>query len=271
SKPNEVTQAVKEAIDIGYRHLDCAHVYRNEHEVGEAIRTKIQADMVIPACKTSLKNLGLDYLDLYLMHWPCAYKDGENLHPLDKAGKTAWSDVDYVDTWREMEKLVQTGLVRSIGVSNFNSQQIDRILAIAQVKPVVNQVECHPYLPQKKLMAFCKERDICFTAYAPLGSADRPWAKPEEPVLLEDKKLKAMAARLGRTTAQIVLRFQVQRGNVVLPKSVHKDRIESNSKIFDFELSQEDMDYLYSFDCNGRLCPEYRGMEHPHYPFNIEF
>ncbi|KAF4525310.1 hypothetical protein B566_EDAN014919 [Ephemera danica] len=278
SKPGVVSQVVKDAIDLGYRHFDCAHAYQNEHEVGEGISAKIKEgiikredifvtsklwntfhrpDMVSLGCKTTLKNLGLDYLDLYLIHWPVSYKDGEELFPTDASGKMIWSDADYVDTWPEMEKLVNSGLVRSIGLSNFNSQQIQRVLDIAKIKPAVNQ---------KKLMAFCKERDIAITAYSPLGSADRPWAKPGEPALMDDGKLQAMAKRLGRTPAQVV-----QRGNVVIPKSVHKERIKSNSEIFDFELTKEDMDYLYSFDCNGRLCPEYTGIGHKHYPFNIEF
>ncbi|XP_065334975.1 aldo-keto reductase family 1 member B1-like [Cloeon dipterum] len=292
SKPGEVTNAVKDAIDLGYRHIDCAHVYGNEQEVGAGIAEKIKQgtcnrgelfvtsklwntfhrpDLVLPACKQTLKDLGLEYLDLYLIHWPVGYKEGENKFPQDDAGNILFSDVDYVDTWPEMEKLVESGLVRSIGLSNFNSEQIKRVLDIAKIKPVVNQIECHPYLNQKKLMQFCKEHNIVVTAYSPLGSPDRPWAKPDDPQLLEDKKLKEMAQRLVRSPAQVLIRYQLQRGNVVIPKSVTKSRINENLDVFDFELSKEDMEYLDTFDCNGRICPILPAKANPHYPFNIEF
>ncbi|XP_059487752.1 aldo-keto reductase family 1 member B1-like [Neocloeon triangulifer] len=292
SEPGVVAQAVKDAIDVGYRHFDCAHCYANENEVGEGLNAKIKEgvvkreelfitsklwntnhrpDMVIPACKTTLKNLGLDYLDLYLIHWPIAYKDGEERFPTDANGKMLHSDADYVDTWPEMEKLVELGLVRSIGLSNFNSQQIERVLKVAKIKPVVNQVECHPYLNQKKLMDFCKERGISITAYSPLGSPDRPWAKPGEPALLDDEKLKEMAKKLRKSTAQLVIRYQVERGNVVIPKSVHKKRMAENLDVFNFKLSEQDIQYIDSFDCNGRVCAELGATDHPHYPFHIEF
>lgn len=118
------------------------------------------------------------------------YKEGDELFPVDAEGKTAFSDADYVDTWKEMEKLVQDGLVKSIGVSNFNKNQIERILAVATIPPATNQVECHPYLIQKKLMEYCKSKNIAITAYSPLGSPNRPWAKPGDPILMEDPKVR---------------------------------------------------------------------------------
>ncbi|XP_059488021.1 aldo-keto reductase family 1 member B1-like [Neocloeon triangulifer] len=292
SKPGEVTQAVKDAIDVGYRHIDCAHVYGNEQEVGQGIGQKIKEgvctreelfitsklwntfhrpDLVLPACKQTLKDLGLEYLDLYLIHWPVGYKEGESKFPADADGNTLFSEVDYVDTWPEMEKLVESGLVKSIGISNFNSEQIERVLKVAKIKPAVLQVECHPYLNQKKLMAFCKERKIAITAYSPLGSPDRPWAKPEDPQLLDDKKLKEIAERLKRSPAQILIRYQIERGNIVIPKSVTKSRIAENFDVFDFELSKEDVEHLDTFDCNGRICPILPAKNHTHYPFNIEY
>lgn len=117
------------------------------------------------------------------------------------------------------------------------------------------QVECHPYLNQKKLIEFCKEKDITVTAYSPLGSPDRPWAKPDEPQLMEDMKLKDLAKKYKKSVAQILLRYQIQRDVIVIPKSVTKSRIEENLNIFDFELSKDDMDYINTFDCNGRFCP----------------
>lgn len=290
SKPGEVTQAVKDAIDIGYRHIDCARAYGNEQEVGAAIKAKIaenvvkredlyitsklwntfhRTDLVEPACRKTLSDLGLECLDLYLIHWPMGYKEDGELFP-EKDGKTLYSDVDYVDTWKEMERLVKLGLTKSIGVSNFNTEQLDRVLAIATIKPVTNQIECHPYLNQKKMMEYCKSKGIVVTAYSPLGSPDRPWAKPDDPQLLDDPKLKKVGDKYKKTPAQVVLRYQVQRGNITIPKSVTKSRIEQNAQIFDFELSAEDMAFLDSFDCNGRVCHLNWIKDHKYFPFNIE-
>nr|CAD7428577.1 unnamed protein product [Timema monikensis] len=275
SKPGEVTQAVKDAIDAGYRHFDCAFAYGNEKEVGEALKVKLKEgvvkredlfitsklwnsfhrpDLVIPVLKKTLENLQLEYLDLYLVHWPMAFKEeGENM-PRDAAGNIIFSEVDYVDTWKAMEEAVKQGLTRSIGISNFNSEQITRLLKTATIKPVTNQVECHPYLNQKKLIEFCRSKDIVVTGYSPLGSPDSPFLKPGDPLLLDDPKLKSLAKKYNKSPAQVVLRYSVQRGVVTIPKSVTKHRIQENLDIFDFELSKDDLAYLDSFDCNGRVC-----------------
>ncbi|XP_020295774.1 aldose reductase-like [Pseudomyrmex gracilis] len=292
SKPGEVTQAVKDAIDIGYRHIDCAHVYGNEKEVGEAIQVKIaesvikredlfitsklwntfhRPDLVEPAIKQTLTNLKLDYLDLYLIHWPVGYKEGEVLFPTNSDGTPILSDVDYVDTWKAMEGVMSKGLTKNIGVSNFNSEQITRLLQNATIKPVTNQVECHPYLTQKKLSDFCKKKGILITAYSPLGSPDRPWAKPDDPKLLEDKKLSELGKKYNKTPAQILIRYQLDRGHIVIPKSVTKSRIVQNSEVFDFKLSPEDIEYIDTFDCDGRICPLIGATASPYYPFNIPF
>ncbi|CAB3222424.1 unnamed protein product [Arctia plantaginis] len=291
SKVGEVTQAVKDAIDIGYRHIDCAFVYGNEKEVGEAITVKIndgtvkredlfitsklwntfhRPDLVRGALQATLTNLNLKYLDLYLIHWPQAYKEDGPLFPSDESGKILFSDVDYVDTWKAMEKLVDEGLVKSIGISNFNSKQIVRLLEHATIKPVTNQIECHPYLNQKRLKDFCEERGIKITAYSPLGSPDRPWSQPGDPQLMDDNKLKAIAERLGKTTAQVLIRYQIDRGNIVIPKSVTKSRIASNFDVLDFKLSQEDMALIDSFDCNGRMVPMNASLGHKYHPFENE-
>ncbi|KAI4459764.1 aldo/keto reductase [Holotrichia oblita] len=293
SQLGQVTQAVKDAIDIGYRHIDCAYIYGNEKEVGEALDTKFQQgvvkredifitsklwntfhkpELVEGALKETLQNLRLEYLDLYLIHWPQAYKEHGELFPKDEQGNIQFSDVDYIDTWKVMEKLVAKGLVKSIGLSNFNKRQIERVLKIATVKPANLQIECHPYLNQKRLINYCKSVGISVTAYSPLGSPDRPWAKPGEPLLMEDQKLKDLAVKYKKTPAQVLLRYQVQRGIVTIPKSVTKSRIQENFSIFDFELKPEDIDYIDTFDCNGRFCPMTASLGHPHHPFeNDEF
>lgn len=271
-----MTKAVKEAISQGYRHIDCAHVYGNEDEVGTGLKEKIddgtitrkdifitsklwntfhRPDLVRGAIETTLKNLKLDFIDLYLIHWPMGYKEDGELFPKDADDKTLYSDVDYLDTWKEMEKLVEAGLTKAIGISNFNSKQVERLLSIAKVKPVVNQVECHPYLAQKKLSAFCKDRGIAITAYSPLGSPARPWVTDKEPVLLEEPALVALAEKHNKSKAQVLLRWQIQRNHIVIPKSTNPTRIAENFNIFDFTLTAEDMEAINKLDRNLRFVP----------------
>jgi len=292
SKPGEVESAVEHALRTGYRHLDCAAFYGNEVEVGAGIvasgvprseifitsklwNTKHHPDDVEAACRKTLEDLGLDYLDLYLIHWPVAFQRGEDALPKNEDGTVAYdTEIHPTTTWFAMEKLVEKGLTKSIGLSNFNSAQIADVLEKGSVKPVTNQVECHHYLGQAKLFGFCKERDISITAYSPLGSPDRPWAQPGEPLLLDDPKIKAIATRHSKSPAQVLIRWQVQRGIIVIPKSVTPTRIEENANIFDFKLSEEEMKEIASFDCNGRLLGAkiLDGFAaHPHFPFNLDF
>merc|ERR1712172_88588 len=292
SKPGQVEAAVEHALRKGYRHLDCAAIYANEAEVGSAIvasgvprseifitsklwNTKHHPDDVEAACRKTLADLGIEYLDLYLMHSPVAFERGEGM-PLNMDGTIKFGDVHPTTTWLAMEKLVEKGLTKSIGLSSFNSEQIADVLAKGSIKPVTNQVECHPYLGQAKPFAFCKERGITITAYSPLGSPDRPWAKPGEPLLLDDPKIKAIASKHSKSPAQVLIRWQVQRGVIVIPKSVTPARIEENANIFDFKLSAEEMKEMESFDCNGRLIVPMvdgkpRDAAHPHFPFHIQF
>lgn len=183
------------------------------------------------------------------------YKEGGELFPKGADEQILYSEVDYIDTWKEMEKLVDAGLCKSIGISNFNKKQIERVLAIAKIQPAVNQFECHPYLTQKKLISFCKSKNIAVTAYSPLGSPNRPWAKADDVVLLDDPKIKSLADKYKKTTAQILIRYQIQNGTIVIPKSITKSRIISNFEVFDFELTKDDLALIDSFDVNGRLVP----------------
>jgi len=231
SSPGAVGKAVEAAIDAGYNHIDCAHIYGNEAEVGAALKAKFGSnaitreqlfvtsklwnsfhspELVEPALRKTLEALGLEYLDLYLIHWPTGFANTGNLNnPRDEDGKFMYNRVDHQETWKAMEKCVELGLVRSIGLSNFNSKQVQHVLDGCTIKPAVNQIECHPYLNQAKLIAFCRERDIAITAYSPLGSPQRPMAKPDDPSLLQDPRLMPVAAKNNKSVAQLLIRYQV--------------------------------------------------------------
>lgn len=292
--PAVVEQAIRDAVDAGYRHFDCAFIYGNEKEIGKALRDKIAEgvvkredlfittklwntshykDDVVPACKKSVENFGLGYVDLYLIHWPVSYSEkAHGLWPLDKDGNPMFGQADYLDTWRGMEECVKLGLTKSIGLSNFNSQQIDRVLSIAEIKPVMNQVECHPNLNQKKLREFCAERGIAVTAYSPLGSPLRPWAKPGDPkVIIDQPEILNMSKKYGKTPAQIVLRYLVDIGTIPIPKSSSKERIKQNIDIFDFKLTPEEISEIDKFDCGVRICPATEYKDHKDYPFHLEY
>lgn len=242
--------------------------------------------MVKQACQTTLENLNLTYLDNYLIHWPMAYKDGCELYPKDEQGKIIFSNVDYTDTWKAMEELVDDGLCLNIGLSNFNIQQIQRILNIARILPSVLQIECHPYLNQSELMEFCAKHQISVTAYSPLGSPASPYEKPGQYPILQNPTVIALANKYKKSAAQVLLRYQLDRENVVIPRSATKEHMAENIDIFNFSLSKEDIMELDSLDMNGRfmIMAEYvricnvekvllvsscnfSAKGHPHHPF----
>ncbi|XP_043335798.1 aldo-keto reductase family 1 member C1-like isoform X6 [Cervus canadensis] len=227
---SEALEVTKFAIEVGFRHVDSAHLYQNEEQVGQAIRSKI-AD-----------------------------------------GTVKREDIFY--TSKALEKCKDAGLTKSIGVSNFNHKQLEKILNKPglKYKPVCNQVECHPYLNQSKLLDFCKSHDIVLVAYGALGSQRiKGWVNLNHPVLLEDPVLCAIAKKHKQTPALVVLRYQIQRGVVVLAKSYNKKRIKENIKVFDFELSLDDMKAIDGLNRNIRYYEFLIGVSHPEYPFSEEY
>lgn len=239
----ELVNAVKTAIQHGYRSIDTAAIYGNEEGVGQGIKesgiaredlfvtSKVwNADLgyesTLAAYQTSLDKLGLDYLDLYLIHWPVAGK--------------------YKEAWRALETLYKEGRVRAIGVSNFQVHHLEVLMKDAQIKPMVNQVEYHPRLTQKEVQAFCRENGIQMEAWSPLMQGQ----------LLDNEVLTEIAAKYKKSVAQIILRWDLQNGVVTIPKSTKEHRIIENSQVFDFELTKDDMQEIDALNLNHRVGPD---------------
>ncbi|GAA5829661.1 hypothetical protein JCM3766R1_001254 [Sporobolomyces carnicolor] len=252
SKPGEVTEAVKVALQAGYRHIDGAFVYRNEKEVGEGIRQSgIPRDEIFvtsklwctkhrnveAAIKESLDLLGLDYLDLYLIHWPVPLNPNGN-DPMFPKNEDGSRDLDkewsVAKTWEQMEEVQKKGLSKAIGISNFSESFVEELLKTAKIPPAANQIELHPYLPQHKLIEYLKSKNIIAQAYSPLGSTNSP--------LLTDEDIKAIADKHEVPVGTILISWSVHRQVVVLPKSVTEKRIVDNLKIV--KLDDEDMKVL---------------------------
>ncbi|XP_072510299.1 prostaglandin-E(2) 9-reductase-like isoform X1 [Notamacropus eugenii] len=292
---SETVMATKVAIEVGFRHIDGAFAYENEKEVGQAIQAKIadgtvtrkdifctgklwstchRPDLVRPALEETLKNLQLDYLDLYIIHSPISLKPGKEMYPMDENQKPIGYSVDLRDTWEAMEKCKDAGLVKSIGVSNFNRRQLEMILNKTglKYKPVCNQVECHPYLNQSKLLEFCKSKDIILVAHSALGTQRDPqWVDEKAPVLLEEPVLGAIAKKHNRSPAQIALRYQIQRGVVVLAGSRSEKEIKENFGVFEFQLTPEDIKVIDGLNRNFRYYTLNEFQEFPNYPYNDEY
>lgn len=273
--PGDVGAAVREAIRLGYRHIDCASVYGNEPEVGEAIRAAIDAGEVKreelwitsklwcnahgrgnvePALRRTLADLGLAWLDLYLVHWPVPIKpgvafpaSGHDLLPPEAA--------PLADTWAGMEAVLNLGLTRHIGVSNVSSRKLADLLAHCRIQPEVNQVERHPLLQQRQLLADCTAAGVHITAYSPLGSGDRPAALKgaDEPVLLENPVIGAIAAEHGCSPAQVLIAWHLQSGISTIPKSVSPARLRENLAAAELQLTPADLERIAGLDQHRRL------------------
>nr|XP_034976005.1 1,5-anhydro-D-fructose reductase-like [Zootoca vivipara] len=292
SPPGIVQGAIEVAIKNGYRHIDCAYFYDNEGAIGEGLEKVLKEGIVKrddlfivsklwnsyhapedvkPACLETLKLLRLDCLDLYLMHSPMGIQNVKGDTLPQKDGKVLQTDVDYVDTWKAMEKLVDEGLVKCIGVANFNQCQLERLLSIARIKPDVLQVESHVYQTQRALIAFTKSKKMALTGYSPLTSPKRPFPPgPLDPKNgMEDPVVKEIAKKHGKTPAQILIRFNIQRGIATIPKSQTPAHIIENAKVFDFRMTDEEMKKLESLHCGARAVAwDILGMgTHKFYPF----
>jgi 2,5-diketo-D-gluconate reductase A len=245
--PDETADVTTLALNAGYRHIDTAQMYQNERGVGEAIaKSDLARDEVFVTSKLNnnchepdvarksfdgtLKRLGMDYVDLFLVHWPLP----------------TLYDGDFVSTWQVLEEFYREGRARTIGVSNFKEHHLGRLAAESDITPAINQVEIHPYLTQDPLRAYCADHQIAIEAWSPIGRGK----------VLDDPTVTEIAGRVGKTAAQVVLRWHLQRGDIVFPKSTHEERIKENIDIFDFELAGEDMGAITDLNKDERIGPD---------------
>jgi len=316
SPPEKTKEAVMTAVKSGYRMIDCANDYDNEHVIGEALQELfkngvvkredlfIQAKLwnsnhrpehVKPDLTKTLEDLQLDYVDSFVIHWPqavpsagkltlrpdgCypAHKSKNTMFPLDDEGYYSMDlESHYVETWAAMEQLVDEGMTKSIGLSNFNRRQIEDILMVAKkYKPAVLQNESHPYLHEKDLRDYCKINGIAFQAYSSLGSADRPWrlagsitsgAPKTGHEVLSHPDIFKIAEKYKKTAANVVIRWHIQMGGTLVTKSVTPQRIEDNFQVWDFLLSPEDMEVFNQLNVGWRHLLWAETSAHPDYPF----
>jgi len=273
--PGIVASTVRDAIRVGYRHFDCAAVYQNEPGIGQAFSAAFKASEVdreslwvtsklwsseharadvIPALKQSLQDLQLDYLDLYLIHWPVVLQQGV-IFPEQASEFRTLAEVPLEETWAAMEEARQLGLCRNIGVSNFNIPKLTGLIDQSSIQPAVNQVELHPYLPQWDLMDYCRQQGIVMTAYSPLGSGGRPeqFRKPGAPVLIKDSDICRIARRHGVSPGQVLIAWAIQRGTSVIPKTSNPERLRENYAAASLQLDTADMEEIAANDTEYRI------------------
>lgn len=305
--------AVETAINAGYRNIDTANDYNNEEEIGHSLKKVMDTGVVkrdelfiqsklwnsnhrpehvTVDLEQTLKDLQLDYVDMFMIHWPQAapstgaaaatrvngaiacHHSKNPMFPLDDEGYYCVDkDSHFIETWQKMEELVDRGLIKSIGLSNFNKVQMEEVCAIARHPVSMLQNECHVYLQQKDLVDACRFRNVLFQAFSPLGSGDTNYAFSSSPtgvIPLQDPFVASLAEKYGKSPAQVMLRWAVQRGTSVVSKSVSPARVEANFAVWDWELSREDMDQFDTINCGWRhlLWPEVS--HHPDYPFKDE-
>lgn len=274
SEPGEVYDAVVNAVEAGYRHIDCAPIYGNEKEIGKALKylfdkkivkreelwitSKLWNDShkkehVLPALEQTLADLGLEYLDLYLIHWIVTFKHGvifaQSPEEFEKP-----ENAPITETWSAMEELVNKGLAKNIGVCNFGKGNLQLLLDNSKIKPQMNQVELHPYLPQDDLHSFCKKNNIHMTAYSPFGSPDRQsrMKADDEPSLFEDQVINKIAEKHEISPAQVILAWHLSRGISVIPKSVNESRIKQNFEANSIELKSDEIEKINNIKTNYR-------------------
>lgn len=275
SEPGEVYIAIREAINLGYRHFDCSPLYGNEPEIGQAFQDAIKEgditredlwlttklwnnrhrkEQVVPAIEESLKAFGTEYIDLYLIHWPVVFKDH-----IDFATKCdemiSLDEIPISQTWLGMEEVFNNGMAKHIGVSNFSLKKLKNLFETATIKPEANQVEMHPLLQQKELVNWSNEHNIITIAYSPLGSSDRPEGLKleNEPPILENPTIIELAAKNNCSPAQLIIAWNINRGVSVIPKSINPIRLKENFEANKIILSGEDMLTIASLDKNHRL------------------
>ena len=273
SEPGEVGKAVQEAIRIGYRHIDCAAIYGNEAEIGKALEEVMQAGLVtrdelwitsklwnnahareeVPiALKKTLADLRLEYLDLYLIHWPVATRP-DVIFPRKADDFFSLAEMPLNETWAGMEDCIESGLVKHIGVSNCSIKKIEE-LSSAKIRPEVNQIELHPYLQQDEMLSYCNVNNIYLTAYSPLGSLDRPdvMKGANEPSLIENPVVGKIAQAHGCSAAQVLLRWAIERGTSVIPKSTNPGRLAENLEVANLKLDNQEMAELAKLEMGFR-------------------
>ena len=270
SRKNEVYHAVYKAIRIGYRHIDCAYLYLNEKEVGQALHdafadrlvsreemfitsklwnSKHHPDDIAPAIRKTLDDLQLDYLDLYLIHWPIVFKKNVDL-PTTAKDLIPLEELPLDVTWSAMQNLKKEGLAKHLGVSNFSISKIQKLIDLTGIVPEVNQVEIHPYFQQKDMLDYCRAKDILLTAYYPLGS---PAIIRSVQNLFTNPVIENIARKHNATSAQILLAWGMHRNYMVIPKSVHTERLKENLGAIHINLEENEMQQIAGLDCGMRI------------------